>query len=1150
MVLVWLVGRWGKEDVWRVYQDGRRITFSSVLKHLSVSESTGALQLLDERLARCGLTRMTCDDVEGRVLAVLDVVPETIPDGVLGRLSLEQRLAWLLSNRADMAFNSIEAVVPLQVPVKATVVGHTLKASRQIFQLQVGFADGLGAKQSFAGNTVREELRQGNLLPAGDMMPVIAVQVWRPIASLISRGLWSDFSLPKGVTMNLRTPQVVTAIQSLINQPRDMDWGRQAGGSSSSHSLQPMQFREWADAVRSWADSFAPNTAAPLDPESLRLSMELMVSTFEGYADSLEAVSRGRFDCKQFGIHRYDLVFLIRCLFLCSSLRSDAALRDAFIGSLHVLFKGGMGGEANYFIEILEDRSFPLPSPATLGHMRFVLDCVLMHQKRQYHTELFRAADTDTLPALFFLLDSSPQGNVNWLMIEYFLVEAILLQDLCKGAWGLQQLGSVQWEDDPDEDRVCEERTLVEQLAGYVQHHILPPVGLGSGRSDLQHELHAFLHALFLETGDFELMRIMAQATTAISTDKGTEAGIQQAPPISLSKFLCFAQGQQFIPDGGDDIGAEELCLDFSSSLGIHALQHFVNNCTKGIADAMPSFWEDIYPGMNALLGCLRAKFFRQRFSATCLDIPAGKPWVPKFEEGCSADLVGWRFGSLAACNRALLSFETPLRCFWDDDKLNFKRDHQQPQQPQQQQQAPLPGQQPRPHSQKPEGPNTSLASQACKSRSFWAWQHMFARIANVVAHMVNWLQSCPCHTLSETTWGARASEFARRLFMDRRESAHCPLTGFRAAEVACGQFSAWVQAIADIELAEVSLGLEGCSASERAQVLGDLQAARQHVVFAVQAELACWEMTPRVFCGLSHFDETAARSAVSSGFRQWWAMPDDEKARAHPLTRRFCEEGPLNSELLDFLNGSSRQQLPLLMQEAGRLLLVPVNEVSVERLHAQTHKQLKRSSHAGAVAISWAHRSKKFLQQLSSDAKFLKNIASRCCACYHPLKLIPSLGLATHPGIAPVIASTFVDATVGRFELLGNTKAYDKMAKQIVYHLDLASQFLPTDYGFNKKPGGSGRPGPDRGASASLQDLQLQLLLEKFRHDHTPGTWYTIKKTHVAESLVADSLPAFRVNRQHDGMMFEAVGIWLRQLFTMSPSSFANHPRVSGPQH
>ena len=206
--------------------------------------------------------------------------------------------------------------------------------------------------------------------------------------------------------------------------------------------------------------------------------------------------------------------------------------------------------------------------------------------------------------------------------------------------------------------------------------------------------------------------------------------------------------------------------LDFSSSLGIHALQHFVNNCTKGIADAMPSFWEDVYPNMNALISCLSAKFFRQRFAATCLSSSEGAAWRSKFEEGYSDTLVGWRFGSLAACNRALLAYEYPLRRFWDDEKLHFKQ--HAPQQP---------GQQPppTPHSEKPEGPNISVASQACKSKCFWAWQHMFSRIANIVDHMMNWLQSCPCHDLSAGSWGARCHEFAQRLFLER-ERADLPI--------------------------------------------------------------------------------------------------------------------------------------------------------------------------------------------------------------------------------------------------------------------------------------------------------------------------------------------------------------------------------------
>ena len=38
-----------------------------------------------------------------------------------------------------------------------------------------------------------------------------------------------------------------------------------------------------------------------------------------------------------------------------------------------------------------------------------------------------------------------------------------------------------------------------------------------------------------------------------------------------------------------------------------------------------------------------------------------------------------------------------------------------------------------RPHSEKPEGPNIPIASQACRSKFFWVWQKMLSRIANIV---------------------------------------------------------------------------------------------------------------------------------------------------------------------------------------------------------------------------------------------------------------------------------------------------------------------------------------------------------------------------------------------------------------------------------
>ena len=1143
MVLLWLVGRWGKDQDCRVRacRGEKRLRFSNILRKLCASDSTGSMDMLQGRLRQCEVDFKCCEDLSGKVLALLDVHPLVVPDGVLAVLSREQRLSWMLHARADMAFNSVKHVFSLQQPAEALIVGNKPFANRPLFQLQKNFVESLGVAAATCGDgqsTVRQALQLHGLLSPQEAMPVVALQLWCPLAYLINRNLWHDLSLPQDCPAAVMSGEAAASVQCLIHaaqQPApSMSWGRlPLEASSSQFSLHPRQFREWADTVRGWATSLN-HSDQDWVADSLRVSMELMVSSLEQHADSLELISSGMFECTQWGFRRYDLVFLIRCLICCTNLRSDEVLRRNLIASLHVLFHGGVGGQANYFVEMLADEKFPLPSPATLGHMRFVLDCVHMLHMREYHATCFLTADQrrDEMPAnpaMFFLLDSSPQGNVNWLMIEYFFVAATSLKSVCAKAWRLHKLGRVKWEDDPDEDRVAEECALIESLRQELQHHVLPPVGLGSGRSDLQHELHAFLHSLFLETGDFKLLRSVAQQTTALVTDKGTEAGVQTAPRVRLRDFLPFAQGDPFMVDGdGDNLSEADLTIDFASSLGVHGLQHFVNNCTKGIADAMPYFWEEIYPGMNALVNCLNASYFRQRFAATCLTSPSGKAWCPKFEEGFQCTLIGWRFGSLAECNKKLLEYQYPLKTFWDDDKIKFRneqpadQDFGQHLNPPQAEAPP-----PRPHSQKPDGPNLSLASQACRSDMFWGWQRMFSKIANIVAHMMNWLQSCPCHSFSHAEWGARGHELAKRLFMQSKPSVHCPLMGFRAAEIACGQFSQWIDTVAGFELAEISMTLEGCTATERAHVLADCQASRQHIVFAVQAELGCWQRTPRVFCGISHPDEALARLAVLSGFQEWQAMSDAEKSQAHAVTRRFCAEGPLNAEIMDFLSGVARERLPLVMQECGRFLFVPVNEISVERLHAQTHQKLKHAPNAGPAAISWAHRSPAFLQKVSASPELLKEVANQCAQVYHPLKLVPRLGLATHPDIVDVIAASTIETCVGQFEYMGSTRAFDKIAKRIIYHLDIASQFLPSLRVFANKPGGSG---PQAAQDSTLQDLQRQLMLDKFRADHVPGTFYTIKKSDVPDNfLVAGVLPEFRVYAKPlaaaAGTLFQADG-------------------------
>ena len=48
----------------------------------------------------------------------------------------------------------------------------------------------------------------------------------------------------------------------------------------------------------------------------------------------------------------------------------------------------------------------------------------------------------------------------------------------------------------------AQDRSLVEELKELISHHDMSPDGLGSGRADLHHELHAMHHSWFMECGD------------------------------------------------------------------------------------------------------------------------------------------------------------------------------------------------------------------------------------------------------------------------------------------------------------------------------------------------------------------------------------------------------------------------------------------------------------------------------------------------------------------------------------------------------------------------------------------------------------------------------------------------------------------------
>ena len=97
--------------------------------------------------------------------------------------------------------------------------------------------------------------------------------------------------------------------------------------------------------------------------------------------------------------------------------------------------------------------------------------------------------------------------------------------------------------------------------------------------------------------------------------------------------------------------------LGMKQALPIHGLSHFINNVTKGIADAMPHYWAEVYPLMNGLAGFLKARFTRERFVETCLSSAGAEFYKPLF--ATFNFTLGWRFGSMAAVSLNLLSWNT-----------------------------------------------------------------------------------------------------------------------------------------------------------------------------------------------------------------------------------------------------------------------------------------------------------------------------------------------------------------------------------------------------------------------------------------------------------------------------------------------------------
>lgn len=191
----------------------------------------------------------------------------------------------------------------------------------------------------------------------------------------------------------------------------------------------------------------------------------------------------------------YLAVVLVRCLRFAGLLRSTSDIRKACDHALDLsLPKHVASLIRNTFM------SERLPLPSVLSRFRVVMDCGFMlwmrnHNRRLQERHLLEGGPR---PARCLLSDSSPQGLENWQITESYTVldcvrAASFVDGLASMASGIAtKVDNGEALDDEVTDKHGE---LTYKLLEAMEHHILPPTGLGFRKVCAHIERDRPLHA-------------------------------------------------------------------------------------------------------------------------------------------------------------------------------------------------------------------------------------------------------------------------------------------------------------------------------------------------------------------------------------------------------------------------------------------------------------------------------------------------------------------------------------------------------------------------------------------------------------------------------------------------------------------------------
>eukprot|EP00971_Amphidinium_carterae_P330909 6464199-Amphidinium_carterae.1 len=430
----------------------------------------------------------------------------------------------------------------------------------------------------------------------GVATPTLALQIPAVFLVLILRRSWSSILLqvpvPVGeLTANVPKPEDDTA--QVLHEPLAL----------TAHSLDML-----GDAIRIWAPHILAADAAgqgalPLECSHAYVSgmadfvdgavQELTRASCQGHTEVPEHLFGGLgislawqlfqlpsslssnlvpgvVRAPGYAGHKFVEAHLLRCVILADMLKSDGDLSQALEKAGSMTFLPRLGDEDEF-------ADYCAPGPSLLTQARLWIDGAWC---QAWGNSLF---ELEALPPMYLMADSSPQFGKDWFIAELTYIDPAV----CSSATEfLAMVSELQHSSSSNNSSISEHDTVLasqttKRLVSSMARHCFIPTSLASGRASVQHKCNNFLHAVYMEFGDWSRVRTFLRNVDGFTSDMGAEAqmalatfdpdgeGSLKENPTStrassqfnlvvLHRGLAFAD----IPRLGQWRGAQELLLE------------------------------------------------------------------------------------------------------------------------------------------------------------------------------------------------------------------------------------------------------------------------------------------------------------------------------------------------------------------------------------------------------------------------------------------------------------------------------------------------------------------------------------------------------------------------------------------------------------